>query len=194
LNLADIVLATSPVADAFEFLGISYYIGGSVASSIHGIARATLDIDLVASLKASHIRPLVQWLTQGYYIDEAMLRDALQRQSCFNLVHLETMLKLDVYVLGDRPFDQESFGRRRLDTLEDEEGSRCFYVGSPEDILLHKLEWFRLGGEVSERQWGDVQGVLKVQAKLLDREYLERWAKEVGIADLLQRALIEATR
>jgi hypothetical protein len=192
MNLADIVLATSPVADAFEMLGVAYYIGGSVASSTYGIARATLDVDLVADLSQHHVTPLMQWLKDTYYIDEPMIRTAIQSRGCFNVVHLETMMKLDVYLLQDRPFAQKSFERRKLDSLEDTQDARVFYIGSPEDILLHKLEWFRLGGNISERQWGDILGILKVRAKIIDLPYLSAWAKQIGVNDLLEKALQDA--
>lgn len=132
MNRSDIVAATTPVADAFELLGVPYYIGGSVASSVHGIARATLDVDMVVGLLPSHVQPLLQWLQNDYYADEGMIREAIKEQSCFNLIHLETMLKLDIYILKERAFDQESFRRRRLDTLEDTTETRQFYLGSAE--------------------------------------------------------------
>ncbi len=65
-------------------------------------------------------------------------------------------------------------------------------VASAEDTLLAKLEWYRMGGEVSERQWRDVLGALKVQAGALDLEYLHRWASELGVDDLLERALTQS--
>ena len=111
----------------------------------------------------------------------------------FNAIHLAPMLKVDVYILSLRPFDQESFRRRRPAALEDRVGAREFALDTPEDTILHKLEWYRAGGEVSERQWGDIVGVLRVQTDSLDHAYLTRWAAELGVSDLLDRAIRTAT-
>lgn len=188
----DIVAAAEPVVKAFEKLGVPYYIGGSVASSAYGVARATLDVDMVSDLKPEHVHPLAEMLESDYYIDEKMILDAIHRSSSFNLMHLETMLKVDVFVVKDRPYYKEAFKRKRKDSLDEEQGAAEFYLASSEDIILSKLEWFRMGGNVSERQWGDVLGVLKVQGDSLDVKYLRYWAAELGIADLLEQAFRDA--
>jgi hypothetical protein len=188
----DIVAAAEPVVKAFEKLGVPYYIGGSVASSAYGVARATLDVDMVSDLKPEHVHPLVEMLESDYYIDEKMILDAIHRSSSFNLMHLETMLKVDVFVVKDRPYYKEAFKRKRKDSLDEEQGAAEFYLASSEDIILSKLEWFRMGGNVSERQWDDVLGVLKVQGDSLDVKYLRYWAAELGIADLLEQAFRDA--
>lgn len=188
----DIVAAVEPVVKAFEKLGVPYFIGGSVASSAYGVARATLDVDMVSDLKPEHVHPLVEMLESDYYIDEKMILDAIHRSSSFNLMHLETMLKVDVFVVKDRPYYREAFKRKRKDSLDEEQGAAEFYLASSEDIILSKLEWFRMGGNVSERQWGDVLGVLKVQGDSLDVKYLRYWAAELGIADLLEQAFRDA--
>jgi hypothetical protein len=146
---------------------------------------------VVATLRAHQVASLVGALVDTYYVDLDAAREAVARRSMFNVIHLATMLKVDVYVLTDREFDQVSFERRRTSTLEP--GSqRTFHVDSPEDTILHKLEWYRAGGEVSERQWGDLFGVLRVQGAALDADYLRRWAQALRIEDLLDRALAEA--
>lgn len=193
MSSPDIVAAISPIVDVFEELSVGYSIVGSVASSAHGIARATLDADLVADLKAAHVEPLVDALTDSYYVDRDAAMDAIRRQSMFNVVHLHTMLKVDIYVLTGRPFDRASFRRRMLAPLEDSEAARRYTVDTPEDTVLHKLEWYRAGGEVSERQWADTLGVLRVQTGALDLGYMRRWSADLGIEDLLERA-IEAAR
>lgn len=192
MNTPDIVAAITPVVDAFGRLSVKYAVVGSVASSAHGIARATLDADLVADLKAEHVEPLVVALIDDYYIDRDAAADAVRRRAMFNVVHLQTMLKVDIYVLTDRPFDRESFQRRLVVPLEDVDDAREYSVDTPEDTVLHKLEWYRAGGEVSERQWGDVVGVLKVQSDALDLDYMRRWGADIGVGDLLERALEEA--
>ncbi len=192
MNTPDIVAAIAPVVDVFDRLSVSYSVVGSVASSAHGIARATLDADLVADLQARHVQPLVDALIDDYYIDRDAANDAVQRRAMFNVVHLQTMLKVDIYVLTRRPFDRESFRRRVLAPLEDTVDAHQYSVDTPEDTVLHKLEWYRAGGEVSERQWGDVVGVLKVQSDALDFEYMRRWAADLGVSDLLERAFEQA--
>ena len=189
----DIFAALDPVVKAFEKIGASYYLGGSVASSAYGIARATLDVDLVADLSAQHVNPLTEMLKSDYYIDKEMILDAIKRHSSFNLIHLETMLKVDIFIIKDRPYDGVAFQRKRKDTLDEEQGAAEFYLASPEDIILNKLEWFQMGGKVSERQWHDVLGIMKVQRELMDKEYLRRWAAELGISDLLEQAFRDAS-
>jgi len=189
--MSDLLSALIPVVDALERLGVAYQIGGSVASSVYGVPRATMDIDLVADLRPEHVQPLVALLQEQYYVNPEAIHEALHRRSSFNLIHLETMVKVDVFVLRDRPYDQEAFRRTRRDTLAEEWG-REFCLSSPEDVILNKLAWFRMGGEVSERQWNDVIGVLRVQANALDVPYLRHWAAVLGLADLLERAFREA--
>ena len=192
MNNPDILIAAEPVAKAFEKLGILYYIGGSVASSAYGIPRSTMDVDMVSDLKPEHVRSFVRMLEPAYYIDEKMILDAIRRCSSFNLIHLETMLKIDVFITKNAPYDIETFKRRRKDTLDEEQKTAEFYLVSPEDIILNKLAWYRLGGGVSDRQWNDVLGVLKVQGDLLDKNYLQYWASELKLKDLLEKAFQDA--
>ncbi len=189
MKKTEILKAIEPIIKAFEELGVLYYVGGSIASSAYGIARATLDVDLISSLNIIQIKPLVEKLKSEYFIDELMISDAVKSNSSFNLIHLETMLKVDVFILKDKPFHKTAFDRKRKDTLLLEDESLEIYLCSPEDIILNKLEWYKLGGNVSERQWLDVVGVIKVQGKNLDLEYLKHWANELNINDLLNKAL-----
>jgi hypothetical protein len=191
METQDILTVIEPVIQAFEQLGIAYYIGGSVASSAHGIFRATLDVDIVANVKPRHVRLLVNMLQAEYYIDEEMILEAIRRRASCNLIHLETMHKVDIFILKQTPYDTESFDRRRKNTL-DEEQELEFYLASAEDIILSKLAWFRMGGGVSETQWNDVLGVLKVQDKALDMDYLRHWAAELNLTDLFGQALEDA--
>jgi hypothetical protein len=187
----DIIVALDMVIGCFEKLDIAYYIVGSVASSAYGIARATMDVDLVAKVEINQLNRLVKALKTDYYIDAEMIRDAIHRRSSFNLIHLETMIKIDVFIAKDQPYDSQALTRRRPDTL-DEESSRKFYLSSPEDIILNKLQWYQIGGGVSEQQWKDVLGVLKVQGDKLDLEYLRYWASRLNLSDLLNRSFDDA--
>jgi hypothetical protein len=190
----EIWVALGPVAAAFDRLGVKYYVAGSVASSAYGLARATMDVDLVANLRQADIDPLCDSLQPAYYVSRSALAEAVARKSCFNVIHLETMLKVDVFVARNRRYDAIAIERIRQDTFDEDDPATRFWLAAPEDVVLSKLEWFRLGGEVSERQWGDVVGVLKVQGESLDRGYLQQWAGELGIADLLATAWNEAEK
>ena len=174
-----------------EQLNVPYYIGGSIASSVYGISRATMDIDLVSELKSDHVKFLVQALQKDYFIDENMILDAIVNKSSFNLIHLSTMIKIDVFISSGRMFDKTSFSRRKQDKLSEESDSVRVFLCSAEDTILSKLEWYKSGGSVSDRQWNDILGVIKVQGELLDKKYLLKWAEELGVEDLLQKAFTE---
>jgi len=187
----ELLTALVPVAQALERLNVPFYIGGSVASSVHGAARSTLDVDIVADLLPPHAAQLVAALGDEYYADEQSIADAIARRSSFNLIHNATSFKVDVFVATRDPFQRSSLSRRVTDTLASS-GSPEFPFASMEDTVLAKLDWYRKGGGVSERQWTDVQGVLQTQRARLDLVYLRRWATELHVADLLERALAEA--
>jgi hypothetical protein len=189
--LTEQIAATMAVAEALDALNVTYAIGGSFASALHGVMRATMDADLVADLQLEHTVPLAQALGDAFFADVEMMRDAIHHHSSFNLIHLETMFKVDVFVAKPRAFDRSQLARRQLHLLS-EDLERRAYVISAEDIILSKLEWYRIGGEISDRQWRDVLGVLKVQGDRLDRDYLQRMAVELNVPDLLHRALEQA--
>src|SRR5436305_588730 len=142
MNTPDILAATLPIVEVLEQLSVPYHIGGSVASSINGLPRLTIDVDLVADLRLEHVRPLVRLLEADYYIDEDAVRDAIRRRSSFNVIHNETILKVDIFIPKSRMFDQEELRRVQLKTLEGSD--RPFYVASPEGTILNKLEWYRM--------------------------------------------------
>ncbi len=153
--------------------------------------RSTLDVDIVADMHLEHIQPMVAALSKEFYADDEMMRDAIQHHSSFNLIHYETAFKVDVFTRKPRQFDQMQLERRRLSVITTDP-EQSIYVTSPEDTILAKLEWYRMGGETSERQWRDVLGVLKTRAGELDLAYLRKWAKELKVDDLLERVLSES--
>lgn len=189
--LAEPIAVTLIVTDALDALGVAYAIGGSLASAVHGVVRATMDADLVADLRMEHVEPLAEALGDAFYADVEMMRDAVRRRTSFNLIHLETMFKVDVFVAKPRPFDRSQLARCQVHLLSEDPPRRA-YVASAEDIVLAKLEWYHMSGGVSDRQWRDVLGVIKVQGDRLDRDYLRRMAADLGVADLLERVFKEA--
>ncbi len=185
----DLIDAAMPVISALDEMRVPYYVAGSVASSLHGIPRSTLDCDLVAALTLAHAAPLAAALSDGYYADVDVIRGAIRARRMFNVVHLPTMMKVDVYPVADR-FSAATMQRRLHAVLDG--GGATAALAPPEDVVLHKLLWYRDGGCVSERQWGDVLGLFQVKGPSLDRAYMDEWATELGIADLLARARKEA--
>ena len=183
---------TLQVTSVFDDLEISYVIGGSMASIIHGMLRTTMDVDIVADLLPEQVAPFVAQLKDTFYIDEAVVHQAIQRRSSFNLIHLTTMFKVDIFLPKDRAFDRQQIARRIAEPIGPDEDAQI-WVLTPEDVVLAKLDWFRLGGEVSERQWRDILGVLKTQQTTIDIAYLNHWAQNLGVADLMERALAELT-
>ena len=183
----DIIEVAMVVAGVLNDLGIDYYIGGSLASSAFGLARATMDVDIVADIKMEHVSRIVGKLERSFYIDQEMAERAIGERSSFNIVHLESMFKVDIFVPPDRPFERQVFSRR-LSRAVTEDGSKELFFSSPEDIILKKLVWYNSGGRISDRQWSDVLGVFKVQSESLDQSYLELWAAKLGVADLLDKA------
>jgi hypothetical protein len=188
MSTPDLLAALGPVLDALTVLGVPHFVGGSIASSAHGLARASIDADVVAELQPEHASRLVAGLAEAYYLSEDRVREAIARRRSFNAIHLETMLKVDVFVSKDRPFDRRAMARARPQPVGEGE-TQVLPLASAEDVVLAKLEWFRAGGEVSERQWSDVIGVLRVAGEGLDLLYLKSGAIELGVADLLDRAL-----
>jgi len=183
--------ATLHVLRALEGLGVPCYLGGSFASSLHGVPRLTHDADIVADLRPEHVDPLVAQLQATCYVDEETAADAVRQRASFNVIHWDTVFKVDIFVVEDTPYARSALGRRRAETLSTD--PECLVpVATPEDVILAKLTWYRQGGEVSDRQWSDLVGVLKVQGDRLDREYLARWAAQLGVSDLLTRAESEA--
>ena len=184
--------AIGPVVAELRRQDVPWHLGGSVASSALGVPRTSLDVDLVADLRPAHVPGLLVATASDYYRNVDTMGEAISRRSCFNLIHLPTCFKVDVFVMQDRPFDRSAMSRALERTVDPTRPELRCPMASAEDVILKKLEWFRLGDEVSQRQWADVLGVLRVQAGNLDRDYLAVWAKQLAVADLLERAMLEA--
>lgn len=178
------------VGHALDSLGIGYFLGGSLASSIQGEPRATNDIDFVVDLCAEQVTTLEAALGPDFDVDVESLREAARRKSSWNIFHLPSATKVDLFILRESEFDRSEFSRRqRVELLPGESLS----VKSPEDTVLRKLLWFRQGGETSSTQWRDIVQVLRVSGASLDRSYLQGWALRLAVDDLLARALADAS-
>jgi hypothetical protein len=191
MQKSELISALEPIIKIFDEFKILYYIGGSIASSAYGAARSTLDVDVITNLLPEHIHILKEKLKNEYYIDEKMIANPIRTKSSFNLVHLESMLKIDFFILKNNPYSFKELERRVKDKIEDETNSINIYLCSPEDIILNKLEWYKLGGEISDRQWTDIIAVIKVQSENLDKDYLIYWSRQLEINNLLVKCFSE---
>ncbi len=176
------------VVRVLDELCIPYLVGGSIASSRYGDPRTTQAIDFVVMLQHEQVEPFVSALRDAFYVDAQMIYQAIDLHNSFNIIHYPSAFKMDFFVPAIDEWHLQLFARRRYEPIA--VGDRTFTLAfaSPEDVVLHKLVWYRLGNEVSERQWRDVLGVLEVQGDRLDWPYLREWADTLGVADLLQRA------
>lgn len=188
LSQVDVTLL---VISALERLDIPYMVAGSLAAAAYGLTRSTQDADLVAQLRRGDGVRMAGELGKDFYTDSEVAEEAILRCSSFSAIYLPQVFKVDIFVLSNRAYDQEAFRRRVVKPFGMEE-ARGALLESPEDVVLAKLKWYRLGGEVSEQQWRDVLGVLKLQAGSLDEGYLRQWAAHESVLDLLERALREA--
>lgn len=185
-----IPLALLPVTRTFTQLRIAYYVGGSIASTAYSLPRSTYDIDLAADIQPRHVAPLVAALEAEYYIDRAMVLDALtyrDREASFNITHHATGINIDIFVTAGRPFDRSRYQRAQEHTFPGT--SEPIKLASPEDVILNKLMWFCQDGIESEKQWRDVSSIIRVQGQALDLGYLRKWAASLNVRELLDAAL-----
>ena len=189
--LSEPLLVVARIVAVFDELSVPYVVGGSLASSVYGIPRATQDVDLVADLRLEHVEPFTASLINEFYVDADMATDAIKRRASFNVVHLATMFKADIFVPNRDSWTREELKRARSEQFDVAEKSVTIRFASPEDTLLHKLVWYKLGNEISERQWRDVLGIMKVQGERLDNSYLDTWADAIDVVSLLDRARSE---
>lgn len=189
--LPDPVAIAIAVAGLMRNLGIAYVIGGSFASSLHGEPRSTNDVDIVADLTPANAERLVSSFGSEYYISPSAVDEAIRSGGSFNVIHIASAVKVDIFVAGDDALDLERLRRRHLVKVSDSPDAELF-VDTPEDTIIRKLEWFRRGGEASERQWRDVIAVMRLQGERLDRAHMLAWTARLGVSDLFARAETEA--
>jgi hypothetical protein len=177
------------LTSALAALGIRFLVTGSLASSAHGVVRATMDGDLVALIFPPQAKLLAKILGPGWYADLEMMELAIRERRAFNLIHIGTAMKFDVFPALTDFHDSEL--ERAIPTPLKIAGAVLCPVATPEDSLLSKLQWYREGGEVSDRQWSDIGGIL-IQNLNLDWGYINTWAARLRVADLLERARADA--
>lgn len=186
----ELSVALSAVAGALDALEVDWAIGGSLASAAHGEPRATNDVDIIALLDEAAARKLTALLGAEFYADPDTAVEAVRTCGSFNLIDQRSFLKIDIFVPSPGPLGAGQLDRRRfLGVLPDLDPVPIL---GPEDVVLQKLRWYALGGEVSDRQWRDIVSVLKHGGSELDRAYLDEVAGPAGLAHLLDRALRDA--
>jgi len=184
-------LVLKQLTDTLDALKIDYAIGGSIASSVYGKVRFTQDADITVAPFGEKAERLHATLKEDFYMSKDAMAQALSDRGSFNVIHLTSAFKIDIFVRKDDDFYRQLFLRRRRVKL-DESLDHLFDIVSAEDIILLKLQWYKSAGCVSERQWSDVLGVLAVQAHLLDMRYLKDWSEKLGLGEMLQKAIDEA--
>ncbi len=201
IMIGDPITLAQKIAEILLPLDIPYLVGGSVASSLWGENRSTQDLDMVIALDAETAPQLIEVMTGEFYISESAVQEAIQkskttpREASFNVIHLPSIEKVDIFIMNkDDPFSNSVMSRRQLyDIGNSLDGSEAgIYIYSPEDIVLQKLSWYKLIPDGSQKQWRDVLGVLKVQGEGIDRVYLNQWARELQLTELLDEVLLRS--
>lgn len=189
-ELPDVIAVALDFTQRLEALAVPFVVGGSLASSVHGEPRSTMDIDLVVGLQPRDVEPLLAAVRETYYLDGVVLADAVRTAGSVNAVHVRAGVKVDLFVAGADPFEAERL-RYRVPVPVGPTPADILWVDTPEHTILRKLEWYRRGGEQSERQWRDVRAITAVQGEALDWQRLRSWASHLGVSDLLQRLWLD---
>lgn len=191
LVLEDPIWLVHQLASIFDFLNIPYYVSGSVASSLQGEVRFTEDLDLAIEIESEQVQPLIDALSQDFYISDVAVYEAIEGvTNSFNVIHLQTTEKADIFISRQTDFDLNKMSRRQLYIAD--EPAQSFNVCSPEDTILQKLMWFKMTDFQSQKQWRDILGVIKLQRDRLDWDYLGLWSQKLEVKDSLLKAMSES--
>ena len=181
---------------ALKQLGLRWFVAGSVASSIHGLARFTNDVDLLVDLDERAVDVLAELVGKSFYMDASEAKRAIRLGRAFNLIHLASAGKIDIFPLGQDEFSRSELARSveadwAVPGAVPGESATRLVVASPEDTVLSKLRWYKLGGQTSDRQWGDILGVAtRIE---LEWQYIRDWAPRLGVAELVDRLAAEVS-
>jgi len=181
-------LVLKQLTDTLDDLKINYAIGGSIASSVYGKVRFTQDADITVAAFADKTEQLYNLLNENFYISNNAMCQAISNHGSFNVIHLESAFKIDIFIQKDDDFHRQLFLRRKKVRL-DESIEHLFDIVSAEDIILLKLQWYQSAGCISERQWSDILGVLTIQSRALDMKYLKSSSEKLGLSGILQKAI-----
>jgi hypothetical protein len=192
----DLMAAMLPAVRALDRLGVSSYLAGSIASSLHGMQQLAQDVDLVVDLPASSIAPLLTLIKPSYALDEDAMREAVLAGTSCSLIHLDTLLKVDVILPRPSAFETAMRPLVAAHTLDE-----CYppvRVASACEMILFKLQRYRHNersrsdGMRDDSEWNDILGMLKVQGSALDLVLLEQWADTLDGAETWRQALVDA--
>lgn len=189
MTLADPLRIIGKLDTVFSKLNIPYFVGGSIASSLYGIPRATQDVDIIVEMSVAHVNMFIKSIEDDFVVNVDAVKSAVRKKSCFNIIDKEELYKVDIFIQKPDDISKAAMLRKIKYTVSELEEIKAFYICSPEDIISHKLYWFKLGGNVSERQWNDVLEVLKVQGKRIDFDYLRNICKALDVEKLLDKAI-----
>ena len=178
---------TAKVTEFLEQNQVEYFLGGSLASTVHGEPRFTQNVDIVVRLGTTQSERMVSALGAEFYLSEEALNDALTRGGSANLIHFASNFKIDLILSGESEFERSEFQRKVRISV----GDRSFYFCSAEDIILAKLDWYKKSGGILEGQLRDIQTVLMVQSPI-DASYLRQWADKLGVRQQLEMSMIDA--
>lgn len=181
----DPIALAARVGAALDAIGVLHTIGGSIAASFAGEPRSTIDIDFVIALDRAQVPALVAALPD-FYVSEDSLYRAVDTKGAANAIHQDTQLKVDFFIAGGTPLDEQQLTRRQRVEVR---FGQVIYIHPAEDVLLQKLRWYRMGGAVSDRQWRDIMGIIRTQGARLDRAYLITHAPILDVEEELALAL-----
>ena len=184
-------IVLSEVVHLLDERGINYVLVGSLASSMHGMYRSTTDIDLIANIKPAQVRSLFEALQHRFAVDEQAVHEAISEQGSFNAIHFDSVFKVDIFIPRPGDFAMQQLERRQLRKIPPDSDQKV-YVATAEDMILAKLQRFSEGGDGADTQWRDVLGMIGAAGVELDLDYLTPWATELGVSELLEKALAEA--
>ena len=172
------------VLDRINQLSIPYMMTGGIASIYYGRPRLTHDFDIIVEMDTHQISKLENAFKNDFYISPSTIQDAIDKRSMFNIIHYDSGIKVDFWLIQNEEFDRKRFERRQKHMY----AKRDIFFTSPEDVILIKLLWFK--DSQMQKHRDDAKGVLEIQQNL-DMDYLRKWAKKLSVQNLLENLMRE---